>query len=345
MTPAFRVSVALLLLTASIAAQGPFRSGVNLVRVDVLVTDRDGAPVNDLTKDDFEIQEDGRLQTIDQFRLVQVDGSSDPRRPLPETIRPGDDESMLGDRDDVRVFAIFLDDYHIKATTWKEIRDQLIAFVRTELRPNDFVALMNPSMSVKTLLFTRDHESILDAIREFEARMCDPQIHGAGCQGAYLPARTIFEKEYAHLGRGVVERIRTEVTISALQGLAVRLGALRDGRKAIIFVSEGLAISPSSMLLRDVWRDANRHNTSIYAISPRGLTPARPGRMSLETLRLLAAQTGGRALVNTNALTEGLAGVVRDASTYYLLGYSSTLAQNDGKFHEVRVRVKRRGVA
>jgi hypothetical protein len=79
-------------------------------------------------------------------------------------------------------------------------------------------------------------------------------------------------------------------------------------------------------------------------VSPKGTTPARPGRMTHETLRLLAEQTGGRAVVNTNDLKEGLASVVRDASTYYLLGYSPTSSQNDGKFHEVKVRVKRRGV-
>src|SRR5688572_7896173 len=114
MRPAFRVVAALLVLTASLAAQGPFRSGVNLVRVDALVTDERGMPVTDLTKDDFEILEDGKPQAIEQFRLVQVDGNPDPRRSLPETIRSRDEEAMLADRDDVRVFAIFLDDYHLK---------------------------------------------------------------------------------------------------------------------------------------------------------------------------------------------------------------------------------------
>ena len=36
--------------------------------------------------------------------------------------------------------------------------------------------------------------------------------------------------------------------------------------------------------------------------------------------------------------------IIRDSSGYYLLGYNSTQAPTDGKFHEIKVRVKRRGV-
>jgi hypothetical protein len=66
--------------------------------------------------------------------------------------------------------------------------------------------------------------------------------------------------------------------------------------------------------------------------------------MTQDTLKGLAEQTDGRAIVNRNSLDQGLAQIVRDASFYYLLGYNSTQAQNDGKFHEIRVRVKRSGV-
>ena len=325
--------------------QGPFRSGVNFVRVDVMVTDGRDGPVTDLTKDDFEILEDGQRQAIEQFRLIRVDGSEDPRNPLPTVIRSRDDEAMIATRDDVRVFAIFLDDYHIRPTTWRDVREELVRFVRGQFRPNDLVAVMDPATPVNALTFTRDHESIADALRQLEGRRCEPEIHGPTCQGAYLPPRNVFEKEYAYMGRGVVERIRREVTISALQGLAVRLGSLREGRKSVIFISEGFGVSTNmTLMLRDVYRDANRHNTSFYPVDPSRLRPGRIPQSNQETLRLLAEETGGRATLNTNALSDALTGVIRDASVYYLLGYSSTNAQNDGKFHEVKVRVKRRGV-
>jgi hypothetical protein len=48
--------------------------------------------------------------------------------------------------------------------------------------------------------------------------------------------------------------------------------------------------------------------------------------------------------VNRNDLTKGMEQIVRDSSAYYLIGYNSTQAPQDGKFHPIRVRIKRPGV-
>ena len=64
---------------------------------------------------------------------------------------------------------------------------------------------------------------------------------------------------------------------------------------------------------------------------------------SQDTLRVLAGETDGRAIVNRNDLDAGLRQIVRDSSAYYLLGYNSTQAPTDGKFHAIKVRVKRPG--
>ncbi len=103
---------------------------------------------------------------------------------------------------------------------------------------------------------------------------------------------------------------------------------------------------------------ANRSNTAIYAVDPRGLSTGEfdiadniSGRTSqaaltstMDTLRTLAENTDGRAIVNRNDLGKGMQQIIRDASAYYLLGYNSTQAPQDGKFHEIKVRVKRPGV-
>ena len=54
--------------------------------------------------------------------------------------------------------------------------------------------------------------------------------------------------------------------------------------------------------------------------------------------------TGGRAILNTNNFELGLRQVVEDASTYYLVGYTPTRTEDDGKFHKISVKVKRSGV-
>jgi hypothetical protein len=64
----------------------------------------------------------------------------------------------------------------------------------------------------------------------------------------------------------------------------------------------------------------------------------------MDTLRMLAENTDGRAIVNRNDIAVGMKQITRDSSAYYLIGYNSTQAPTDGKFHNIRVRVKRPGV-
>src|SRR4051794_35489148 len=51
-----------------------FRTGINFVRVDVIVSDKNGNPVADLKPTDFEVVEQGRPQSIETFKLVSLDG-------------------------------------------------------------------------------------------------------------------------------------------------------------------------------------------------------------------------------------------------------------------------------
>ena len=49
------------------------RRGINYVSVDVIVTDKDGKPVMDLTQDDFSVAEDGKPQKVDKFQIIKLD--------------------------------------------------------------------------------------------------------------------------------------------------------------------------------------------------------------------------------------------------------------------------------
>jgi hypothetical protein len=110
--------------------------------------------------------------------------------------------------------------------------------------------------------------------------------------------------------------------------------------------------------LSEIFQDANRNNTSIYAVDPRGLAAfeydinqsvgiqvdKRHLESALDTLRALADNTDGRAIINRNDLAKGMEQIIRDSSGYYLLGYNSSPAPTDGKFHRIEVEVTRRGV-
>src|SRR6187402_658318 len=122
-----------------------FRSIINFVRVDVIVTDRNGNPVGDLKPEDFEVIEQGQSQTIETFKLISLDGGrSNGRNDPPRQIRTDFDEETEAARDDVRLFAIFLDDYHVRRESSMMMRDQIARFVDTQLGPSDMIGLMYP---------------------------------------------------------------------------------------------------------------------------------------------------------------------------------------------------------
>src|SRR5437773_340813 len=92
-----------------------FRTGINFVRVDVIISDNKGNPVADLQSADFDVSEDGKPQKIETFKLVKLDGGrAESIKEPPKEIRTDYDEEAEAARDDVRLFAIFLDDYHVR---------------------------------------------------------------------------------------------------------------------------------------------------------------------------------------------------------------------------------------
>jgi VWFA-related protein len=146
----------------------------------------------------------------------------------------------------VRIFVFFMDDYHVRKANSMSVRPTLQRFIQQQLRPTDMIGVMYPLMPVSDLLLTRDHEKIVHAIDTFEGRKFD-----------YTP-RNIVEQNYARYSTDQVERIRNDVVMGALQGLATRLGSLRDGRKSIIYVSEGFtAMLPPQMRRMDASQPAN----------------------------------------------------------------------------------------
>ena len=91
-----------------------FRTGINFIRVDVIVTDDDGAHVTDLQATDFEIYEDEELQEVESFELIEVSRVPDVDAEPPRQITTRSDVEREAGRTDTRVFVIFFDDYHVR---------------------------------------------------------------------------------------------------------------------------------------------------------------------------------------------------------------------------------------
>ena len=121
-----------------------------------------------------------------------------------------------------------------------------------------------------------------------------------------------------------------------------------------------LAMLDHTQRFRRIAEDANRANVSFYPVYARGLAvfdapigPDRPPTPSVDrlnltsrqdSLRTLAADTDGLAVVNTNQIDNALKRIVADLSSYYLLGYYSTNTKLDGRYRNVTIRVRRPGV-
>jgi VWFA-related protein len=354
-----------------------FRARVDSVSVDVSVTDRDGRPITDLTVDDFEIREAGKPQTIETFRLIEVDDDAEytPRH-TSQILSFADMQRATADPEN-RLLLIFLDDYHTRKGNALQIRKSLARFVG-ELTQRDLVAVLYPLTSIAATTFSRDHDGTAAAMMSFQGR-----------KYTYGPT-TPYEQNFAHFPPEIQEQIRNELTIRSLRSACALMSSLREGRKSLLFVSEGMAATlpagvntgtpvrnptfapPSQMQLskeffdaadllgrmRDIFSTCSRGNVSIYPLDPRGLSPTEfdaGDRVDMETdrrtiteafdsLRTLADQTDGRAIIGRNDPIPDLKQMVQELGVYYLLGYTSSVAPRDGRFHEIDVRVKRPGV-
>lgn len=336
------LAVALVAVATPSAQQTPapppdqpiFRAGAELVRVDVSVTGRGDQPVTDLEAADFLVTEDDVPQTVETVQFIQLDGQRRDDTGESLDIRGPEQARVEAAKDDVRLFALFLDDYHIDRhpTITIPLRRALEGFVQ-QLQPTDLIALMDPLTTLDSLRFTRDKADLLDRIRTFEGR-----------RGQLFPVRSAVEE--AQASQRNVWELRASVTLSALEAIATHLGGLREGRKSVLFVSQGPPVglpgSPVYPRLEAALQAANRGNVTVHVLDPRPLGSAPFG--GSEALRRLSAETGGRAIVNTNNPDSGIRQVFADASAYYLIGYTPTRTVSDGKFHRINVRVRRPGV-
>ena len=143
--------------------------------------------------------------------------------------------------------------------------------------------------------------------------------------------------------------------MDALSNAAKALAQIPHRRKAMLLVSEGLPVSVEEIVtnlnassawqsLRDFIVTAQRHNVAVYTVDPCGLS-LECSTDAQQNLRTLAENTGGFAVVNTNAPEESVERIVAENGTYYLLGYASPAVPNDGRHHRISVRTREANVA
>jgi VWFA-related protein len=350
-----------------------FRVEVNYVEVDAIVTDANGNPITDLTAKDFQVLEDGRPQTISTFSLVNLPVER-AERPLfaPGPIEPDVQTNTTAEG---RIYLIVLDDLHVTFSNTPRVRRALTEFLDRNFGVNDLAAVVYTSgRAADGQDFTNNRRLLTSAVDKFLGKKLRSETlemldlgNRLGAEPGSGPASDPLERE-----RG--QNART--TMDQIEKLAEFMAGVRGRRKALILVSEGISYNvydvitntSASMVLQetaDAIGAATRGNVAIYAIDPRGLdafsetieisgVPNEPGasptqslqnslRLSQESLRVLAAETGGFASVNRNDFGDAFARLVRENSTYYVLGFYPANERRDGRFRKLEVRVTRPG--
>ena len=371
-----------LLAAITVAAQvspPPLRVSVTLVQVDAVVTDRHGRQVRNLTKDDFELFEDGKPRVVTHFSYLHTGAAQPGAAELaPARARPAVPSSPALRRDAVRrTVALVADDLRMSFTSVDATRQAFRKFVDQQMEPGDLVAVISTSGGTGALQqFTTDKRMLHAAINHIHFTLNG--INQASALRALGPGEA-SESPPGKLGPYMQRRY----AVGTMGSIRYIIEGMRNmpGRKSLVLFSDGFSLyhkakKEPEVFLTDALRLSNRANQAavvVYSVDPRGLiydglkAQDNVGDMQSEEvnqaiedrkvkirddqegLRFLAAETGGLSQLGNNDLNAGLTRMLEDQSGYYLLGFQpgeqdSARMDREGKYHRLTVRLKRPGL-
>ncbi len=349
-----------------------FTASANLVVVNVGVKDRAGRPIENLKSVDFEVLEDGKPQKISVFEYQRLEeAAAAPAAPATapavaaakgriSASAPG--QVRYRDR---RLLVLYFDFSAMDQPEQIRARDAALKFLDEQMTPADLVALMAFTNRLQVIEdFTADRERLREVITSFRIGEAS-ELAAEGVAGEEVEegtdtgaAFTADETEF--------NIFNTDRKLGALED-AVRMLASLPEKKALVYFAAGVGRTgvENQSQLRSTVNAALRSNVAFYPVDARGLMATAPaGNASQgsargsgiysgqtqrsmrsrftgqqETLYTLAADTGGKALLDENDLTVGIRQAQRDISSYYILGYYSTNPAQDGAWRRIRVRL------
>ena len=260
-----------------------FRGEASLVLVDAY-PQRDGKIVEGLTAADFEVYEDGKLQTISNIEFVRIEGNEpdsarrDPNN-LPEMT------AMAADPHN-RVFVTYLDTLQTSVEGSQRIRVPLVQTLNRLIGPEDLFGVMTPAMRPRDITLARRMLSTEDQLSrywtwgerngvvaadkgELALSACFEMRDAGPSQGL---VRWTIPGDNRTLDKILIERRREDRALQGLEDLVPHLGSLREARSVVLLITDGyLLLGPNPGLTNEPARDQRFRSTKPM-----------PGAMRLE---------------------------------------------------------------
>ena len=356
--------------------QVTFKVEVNYVEIDASVTDAQGDFVRTLTRDDFQILEDGKPQALSTFSMVDIPIAR-PDPPLfAKTVIPPDVATNRTPFDG-RIFVLVIDDLHTRPARTPRTRAAARQFVERYIGANDIVAVVNTSGYGKGMQdFTANRALALRAIDTAIGIKTESSTQAALAD--YYMGRDSGMASTANASMNEMQRYNhARNTLRTLRNIADYMAGMRGRRKAVVFFSEGINYDVTNAFgspratdvqreIQDMVAASTRANVNVYSVDPRGVTSGMEDgieiggfpadstisptglmdemRLEHDSLRVVAEQTGGFAVLNQNDFRGGFGRILADNSSYYVLGYYPTNEKRDGRFRNVEVKVLKPGL-
>jgi VWFA-related protein len=287
---------------------------VKVINVDVVVTDRKGNPIQNLTKDDFELFENGQPKLITNFYEVQGKKATNVEILTPGADKPVTEIPQTELSENLRRRVIFyIDNLSLMPFNRNRVFKDMKEFAKNVLRPGDeaMVATFNRSLKIRAN-FTRDPvliqqtldtiagESALGVTNRSEKRDVETRINDADTYDMAISAARQYAQSVEHDLRQSVE---------TLKGLMTTLAGV-EGKKILVLTTEGFQIQPgremfylvdeiarekgwppggtmleglgfnSSMLIEGVAKTANANGITLYTLHAGGLGAANEGSLA-----------------------------------------------------------------
>ncbi|MFN8007429.1 MAG: VWA domain-containing protein [Terriglobia bacterium] len=347
----------------------------DLVLVDVVVADKNGAPIKNLTRENFTISEDKVPQRISTFDFEDLSVAT---QPSPESVTPTapstgiinlskmpQEQIPLQQFQHHRLLILYFDLSSMPVEDLIQAQSSARKFIEKQLTPADLVAIVVNASSLKVLQnFTNDPRALSQAVQKLNigdsASLAELGVTTAD------DATTVDVSDSFTADETQYNIFNTDRKLSAIEAVGKMFRFLPE-KKFLIYYSSGISTTgvENQSQIRATVDALNQSATSLYAVDARGLIAAPPGgdasqgsasgnanysgkavrdqysaiANAQETLTTLASDTGGKALMDTNNLGQVFEAVQRDSMSYYLVGYNSTNLKRDGKFRRIKVEI------